>query len=508
MKARTREALSKVSLDGLERAMTQAQLDAFENEVTGFGTAADKTTYGRWAQDTILSDQELTALYNGSDIAARVVDSVPDEMFREGVEVDLGDPTANTYLSEKLEELNVVEVYADAIRFGRLYGGSAILLGADDGRPASMPLIPERVKSVRYLYVIDRRLLWPLSYYRENGHPKLGQPETYLVTTPGIATSTAVVHETRLIRFGGVKTDAQTQVQLASWDLSVLQRPTAVIRMFDTAWKSVEHMLVDGNQTVMRMRGLLEVLAAPDGMENLQKRLRAIQLYRSNLRSIVLDAGGEDTDGGYKDNPESLERLSSSFESIPNTLDKICLRMAAAVPMPVTILMGQSPAGMNATGESDFRWWLNGIKSQQRLKVTPKVRQLVKLLLRAQGSPIAPEKVKAIDVAWPALWTLPPDAEATRRKTIADTDKTYFDIGALEPDEIKLARFRPEGFGEEVKLTDESLNASEARLKTDLEKIANGEDDETDTGAATGTPTQNAVGGDPAVTEPEASDGG
>ncbi len=39
--------------------------------------------------------------------------------------------------------------------------------------------------------------------------------------------------------------------------------------------------------------------------------------------------------------------------------------------MPVTILMGQSPAGMNATGESDFRWHYDRIKSRQTLHIAP-----------------------------------------------------------------------------------------------------------------------------------------
>jgi len=459
------EALLAASADGAfgtSRDRSRARMDAWVNEVTGFGTTRDKTTYGRYAGPTRLSDSELTALYSGNDLAARMVDHVPDEMFREGVIVETGDAELNAWVAERLDNLNACDRFSDGERWGRLYGGGAVLIGADDGRPASTPLIPERARGVRYLYDFDRRSLWPASYYTTPGHPKLGQPETYLITSHHVMSSTStVVHESRLILFGGAKTDHWTKQEFGGWDLSILQRPNDVIRMFETGWKAVEIMMTDANQAVFKMTGLADLISAPNGQQAMEKRFAYVDKRRSVVRALVVDA----------DSNESFERQSASFDSIPNLLDKFCLRLAASVPMPVTILMGQSPAGMNATGDSDFRGHYDRLKSRQTLHVAPRIRHLVKLILQSKDSPTRGKVPETITVTFPPLWTPTPMEEATRRKTIAEADALYIQNQVFTPDEVALTRGRPDGLDAQVLLSDEAIKAREKALSSDLDSF-------------------------------------
>src|SRR6187402_2542935 len=116
----------------------------WSNSQTGFGTSRDKTTYNRYTGGYVLGDEELSVLYHGDDLAALIVDIVPDEMLREGFSVDVGDTEVNADLADEFDQLGIVEKLADAIRWGRLYGGGALLLGADDGRSAATPLMAER----------------------------------------------------------------------------------------------------------------------------------------------------------------------------------------------------------------------------------------------------------------------------------------------------------------------------------------------------------------------------
>lgn len=73
-------------------ALSVARMDAWVNEVTGFGTRRDKNEHGYIFPSRRLTDQELSALYHSDDMAARMVDIVPQEMMREGFEIQLGDP--------------------------------------------------------------------------------------------------------------------------------------------------------------------------------------------------------------------------------------------------------------------------------------------------------------------------------------------------------------------------------------------------------------------------------
>jgi len=469
------EALQKFAMNPIE--MARARYDAWVNEMTGFGTFRDKTTYGHHEWSLRLADQELSSLYHHHDMAGRMVDVVPDEMLREGFDVDVADAAKNTTIAEKLDNLQVVSKMADAIRWGRLYGGGALLLGCDDGQDPSKPLKPARAKDINYVYVIERRVLWPSSWYTDRNNPKIGQPETYVVTPMvggGSSSIPILVHESRLLRFNGAKTGSFEKLQMAGWDMSVLQRPHEVMRMFGTGWKAVEVLLTDGNQAVLKMTGLAEMIASGN-MEALRKRLTLMELYRSVMRALVIDA----------DAKEEYTRNSITFAGIPDTLDKFMLRLAASVQIPVTILMGQSPAGMNATGDSDFRWFYDRMRSEQTRELTPPIRRLTKIWLETQAGQRLKMQLGAeggigqpdpVTVKYPELWRETPSAEAARRLAIAQADEIYMTNQATLPEEVALSRFRPEGYnGDSIQMEKTARQAREKLLKDDVGKITTGE---------------------------------
>ena len=445
-------------------SLAATRFDSWVNPVTGLGTTVDKTTYGGIFPTRDLTDIELSSLYHTDDMAARMIDVVPQEMMREPFSVETGDPGLDETINDKFNSLDVRGALGDGIRWARCFGGGAVLIGADDGRDATKELNLDRVKDLSYLYPVDRRLLWPVTYYEEPGHPKLGRPEIYAVTTLGGYTYRSThVHESRLLIFRGAPTGIRERQQRQGWDLSYLQRAFEVLRSFNTGWSSVETLLTDGNQPIFKMTGLSEAIASGN-VDALTKRLQIVSLYRSVMRAMVIDA----------DAKEEFVRQNASFSEIPGVLDKFMLRLAAAVQMPVTILMGQSPAGMNATGDSDFRWFYDRIRASQMSDLAPKIRHLTNIWLRSKASPIKSAKKlpKAISVKFPALWTETPAVQAQREKTIADRDAVYIQAQVLLPDEVALARFRPGGFDDELRLSKDAITARENALKTDLAKLA------------------------------------
>jgi phage-related protein (TIGR01555 family) len=434
------------------------RLDSWVNDVTGIGTSRDKTTYGYILPSRLLSDEELSALYHSDDMAARMVDVVPQEMLREPFDVETGDPDLDVLIADKVDSLDMRAKLADGIRWARCFGGGALLIGADDRRDALEELKPERASDIGYLYVIDRRYLWPLSYYDEPGHPKLGQVRTYMVTTLGGHTfNTGEVHESRLIVFQGATTGTRERMVNRGWNHSVMQRAYDVLRQFNTGWQSVETMMTDGAQAVFKIGGLTEMLAANGGREMLATRMRAMDLYRSVVRAIVIDA----------DAKEEFERQQVSFSEIPQTLDKFMLRLAASVEMPVTILMGQSPSGMNATGESDFRWFYDRIRAQQNTMLAPKIRHLINIWLRTKAGQEASrgKEPETLKVKFVPLWTETPLAQAQREKTVAETDTINITSQVFTPEEVANVRGRAGGYEGPIVLSDESIEIRERALE-------------------------------------------
>lgn len=437
------------------------RLDSWRNEVTGFGTARDKTSYSSFLPPRLLRDQELAALYCGSDIAARMVDIYPQEMLREPFEVSVGDPRTDALVAERLDELCARERLREGLQWGRLFGGAALVMLAEDGRPASMPLVPERAESLDALHVVDKRQLFPVTFYEEPGHPMLGRPETFMVTPSGRSAGTFVVHESRLVLFEGATTPAQERWANAGWDHSVLQRAYEVIRSFEEGWHAVEVLLVEANVNVYAIAGLMEMASTEDGRALLEKRMQLLQFYQSVVRGVVVDAGSGKDDGGSP--AETYDKRAVSWSGIHEVMDRLMYRLCASVRVPQMVMFGQTPGGFS-TGENDLRWFYDQIRSEQQNSLAPKVRRIVRTLLATrQGGGLA-EGLK-VQVRFAPLWSQSPKDEAAARQSLASSDSAYVASGVLLPEEVALSRFRRDGFSSEIVLTDEQLRQREEDLK-------------------------------------------
>ncbi len=147
---------------------------------------------------------------------------------------------------------------------------------------------------------------------------------------------------------------------------------------------------------------------------------------------------------------------------LPEMVDRSWQRLASAARMPLTVLMGMSPAGMNATGESDTRHWYDQVKSYQEHALRPRLLRLVRCIARGlQLDPLA------WDVCFPSLWQTTEKENAELRKLVAETDAMYIDKGVLLPEEVALSRFGASGYSTETHV---DLEAREAMLKAETEK--------------------------------------
>lgn len=416
--------------------------DNWQNVFTGLGTSRDKTTYGAFVRLGEVRDSELAALYHQNDTAKRVVALKPQEMLRKGFTVNIeNDTDTSSAIMRSLRDMKAPTKLRDAMIWGRLYGGGAILIGADDGRPADEPLEEARVRSVRFLHVLDRRYLIPDRYFNDPLNDEdFGQPEVYMIV-PRHGGSNLRVHRSRLIIFGGAHTDEEERDRLGGWDHSVLTAIYPVLRQFDAVWQAAEHLMSDASQAVFKIQGLMSMIAGGQ-KDVLQTRMQLVDMSRSVARALLLDA-----DAG-----EEFSRESSSFTDAQAMLDKFMLRLASAAEVPVTILMGQSPAGMNATGESDFRWFYDSIATAQENELLPQLERLVRVVMLAKDGPTRGNVPEGWAIKFAPLWQPTPVEQAELEKKHAEKDALYVNAGVILPEEVALSRFRPEGWSAETQI--------------------------------------------------------
>lgn len=448
----------------------QLRNDSWTNALTGVGTFRDKLTATTFCGDGQLSFGTLEALYHNDDMAARICDAAPEQMLREGYAVKIAAPDKKKKAnparkalgldppeddSEALEEgteketasaiqdaldaLDVTVAFTDGQTWGNLYGGGAVLVGADDGQDPSLPLNEANIKSLEFLTVLDRYSLYPTTWYTNPAKKNFGQPETYRILTPTTASPFGitdmigmVIHESRIIRFGGARTSLRRRRNNLGWDDSVLQRVYSTLQMFAMNWASTAALMADASQGVYSIKGLYEMIVS-NQKDALIERMAMVDKERSSGRMLLTDA----SEG------ESFTRVPTPFAGIPDLLDRSAARLAAAAKMPVTILFGTSPqaGGLSASGESDLRGWYDQLKGQRSQTLKPKFTRLMRLICLAKNGPTGGVVPPGMCVEFPPLWQQTAAEQATTRLADAQASDIYLTQGVYTAEEVAKSRF-------------------------------------------------------------------
>jgi uncharacterized protein len=422
------------------------RLDGWANTLTGLGTSRDKVTSTTFCDDGTLPFSVLEALYHNDDMAARIADAVPEQMFREGYELRLeDDPDGADELQDAANALGVDDAFEEASIWARKDGGAKVMMLINDGRDASEPVNEAAIKSIDGLRVLDRYMLFPDQWYDEPLKPKFGEPSVYRILTPllsgpmGMASFTAgaLVHETRLIHFRGARTSIRRRRANFGWDDSVFQRVYQVLLSFGVAWAGVTHLMSDASQAVMKIKGLLQAIAG-NQKDMMLERAKLNDTTRSLARMLMIDA-----------EHEGFERVPTPFQGIPELVDRFGQRLAGAADMPLTVLMGTSPGGLNATGESDLTNWYDKIASMQKRKLKPNLDRFYKLLMLSKGGPTSGQE-KEVEICFKPLWKATEKEGAEIRKMQAETDQIEYTIGMATAEELATSRHGAHGWSPET----------------------------------------------------------
>lgn len=441
------------------------RIDSWKNAVTGMGTRRDKTTASQLFPDRVLSPMELEILFHNDDIAARIVSAVVNEAFREPWQIvskTSDEDTAEiqrsqaTDLAADFKAHGVAKKMREAATWGRLYGLGACLIGVQEeprwnprtGRmeaiPPWEPLDWQRVRALDYVTVLDRRDMIPWRWYTDFQAPRFGDVALYQVQPAGVfmgasygasTNEMSLVHESRLIRFGGALTSKRERLRNQGADFSILQKVFRALQLTNTNWQAASALMADASQGVFKITGLVDMIAQqPDEMK---ARMEFVDFMRSTMQAIVLDKDGED-----------FTRVATPFTDLPEMLQQTWSRLACAVPMPLTILMGQSKTGLNSD-DSDMRAWYDQVGQWQRDEQVPAAERMLQIAAAARGF----SSVDDWTINPGALWQMTAAQKADYALKIAQRDHLYIDDGVWMADEVALARAAdPTGMKTEIDL--------------------------------------------------------
>ena len=457
------------SMNG-EMSLDSMNLDGWYSAITGIGTSTNDKRLDYKFSAAQLTYAQAIEMWRGDDMARAAIEKVPEQCFRQGYEIEIPDEgkfeSLKADLEEMLGDLGTDEVIERAMKQERALGGSAILIGVDDGRPLSAPLDPDRVRRVDWLKVLEPIELYPWKMYEDPYKSKYGEPELFQlsdlggmasVQTAGLAAQTRgrrapgvgqhLIHESRLILFPGIRvSNYQVSTNFVSpmWGDSILVRMVEVLRDFNITWHAAGILATDFSQSVISIENLMGLVAR--NKEGLRLRMEALELGRSVARALLLDT------------KEKYERQSTNLAGFPELLEKISRRWAGAAETPLSILLGAGEMGIGKDGLSDVRHWYDGISGQQRRKVAPVIKRIGKLCMGTLRKRKIPPHW---GVKFAPLWQLTDKEKADARLTQARADLLYIKGLVVSPDEMRFSRFGG-GFSFETQI-DEKQHAQDMK---------------------------------------------
>lgn len=422
--SRTPGAKNRVKLPRVDDAYGSVFLDAPLSSRQAAAADAMGTAF-------LLSEGVLQSAYLTNGFACRIIDSVAEEMTRAGFKLtgEKMNPKIEDRVQSRFEELKAMQAFCTAIKWARAFGGSAIIIGAKDGGDFTKPLNPEKIQAIEFLRVYDRFELSIVQKYEDVRKENYGRAEMWRVS-PAVGGNPYEVHESRLFVFDGDPIPNRLRKQNTGWGASVLQKCLVELKRLGDGHRWANLLMQRSQQAVHGIPDLSSTLADPEGEKLVTKRIDVVDRVRNAQNTIVIDAA------------ETYEVLTASLAGVPDLLDRFAEALSAVTGIPIYVLMGRSPGGLNSTGKSNESAWYATVENMQNSILKSPLDLLISYLIlegnegQSDGNdytiefnPLAvPSDLEQADID---------TKKQAAAKAKADTAQVYVSMGALDATEVR-----------------------------------------------------------------------
>lgn len=406
------------------------------NDLSGLGGARDSGASARPNTSRLeLDEDELIALLRGG-IYRRIVELPAVWGTTKGWTIT-DDTDEENPLQADMRRLGVRLAIRRADKWARALGEARILMVVDDGKtPLSEPLDPRKVKAVRRLEVLDKREFTPVRWNDDMSKGPLGEPVLYQLhpRRPGVAYS-GTVHASRLLRFYGH--------DLPPSELG-FRRDFGADAIGQVLWDALRDLSQTGSAGARLAQelsiavfkvGKLPAATAGDHRANMISYLRTMGLLKSVAQGVVL--GPQD----------SFERVAATPTGFRDLSDSAKQHLAMVSEIPMALLFGDAPAGLNTDGASWQAAWHVRVADHQDERYRPPLERLVEVLYYADRGACPDEW----SIEFKPLGELSEKEKAEVRLLTEQADTIAQMDGVLTVEERRAGRYgQPGGYATEL----------------------------------------------------------
>jgi len=398
--------------------------DAFSNPLFRLGYGSQPPLEATEYPLTRMTDNYalLNSLYRDNWVVQNVVGIIPDDMTKKWF------APAGAVGPEHLKELDRVqrvtalrERVNEGLRWGRLYGGAAglIMIRGQEGM-LGQPLELESIYPGTFqgLYILDRwqGVVPGMELVFEGGEPV----PAYYSITDARGNTVAKVHHSRLVRFTGRDLPFLERVAELYWGESEVEALYNDVVKHDNVAANMAALTFRANVDTMEVQNLDQLFSVTSGEQ--QRRfwnvMQAQSVMKSNFGMQLVNRG------------DQIKNTQYTFTGLQEVYDSMCLDLSGASRIPVTKLFGRSPAGMNATGESDLRNYYDYVDTLREAKLRPILEKLLPVLAMSAWGAVP----DGLDITFPPLWTPTAKEVAEIAKTKSEAIVSGYQAGLLNVD--------------------------------------------------------------------------
>lgn len=441
--------------------------DSWYNPNTGLGQSGKDKMKGSKIFHVCLDEDTASNLFAADKLANKIILKIPEEGIKNWIAFS-GNKKYTDEIIKSLNNLRVKSKFYEAWFTARLYGGALLLMVADDldAKRWYLPLEAKKVKNIKSLILFNRyEVNIDTKLTSDINSPNFGLPDSYSIITnnQNETLNNIKIHHSRFIRFDGSYLPKRLFELNEYWHDSFLSNLFDDISNYNQVTSAISNLLIDFRMTVYKMKGLSDMLSNEESEKLLQARIELFDKCKSNLKTIVIDQDGE----------EITQTTPSTLSGIDKLLSKPETSLIAKSGLPHTILFGESPSGLGATGESEKSDFVFEVKAQQEAVLKPRIDYLLGILFKSDIILIPEEELRKISYSFNDIYTLSDKEVSEIRKNMADADEKYYSSGILSAEEIALSRF-----GSEKYSLDTALNIEKRNAEAELDKEINLESEE------------------------------
>lgn len=322
-------------------------------------------------------------------------------------------------IEDELKHYKVRELFEEMAKQDGFFGRSQLFvdLGEHEGPELQTPMIMDKAKllgKLRKFKVIEAMYSYPVDYRADNP-----MADSYYNPTAWYVMGNKV-HASRLLLFVGRPLPNILKPAYNFGGMSMSQLALPYVQNWLSTREHVNRLIE--NFSITGLKTNMSAALNGDSGDDIISRAELYNAQRDNQGMFVIDF---DTEDMFQHNVPltTLDALQAQAQE----------HMSSISSIPLIVLFGISPTGLNASSEGEIRVWYDYIRDYQESLFRENLTKVIEIIQLSKFGQVDRE----ITFDFVSLWEPNAVELEQARKSSAETSQIYFDMGVIGAEEIR-----------------------------------------------------------------------